>query len=226
MKAPPSFPRSGLRLLAELARNNSTAWFNANRDAYRDLVQEPMLRLVAYVNQRITPFAAPYRNERKHPLRRPNRDTRFSKDKSPYRTDASAVFPRNGAAKETVAGFYLGVSPKGAEIIGGAYMPGPAQLRLVRDHLVRRHKEFQRVARARALAARFGPLRGHQLKRIPRGYDPGHPAESLLRMTQWYVQRSLPVSAVTAGDFADEIVASFRAATPLVTTLDRALGNT
>ncbi len=220
----PVFPPAGLELLAELRANNSTDWFHAHREQYRTLVQAPMLAITEFVNGELRRFAPEYVNAKKAPLSRPNRDTRFSKDKSPYRTDVSVVFPRGGAEKHQCAGFFFSVSPDGAELVAGTYMPGPDELRLLREHLAERHTAFRRVAEAAALKKEWGTLEGEQLKRVPRGFDAEHPAEALLRRTQLYVRRALPARAVTTSSFAASVASSFRVATPFVKALDAALG--
>ena len=221
---PPVFPRAGLALLAELRKNNSTDWFDEHRDDYRTLVQAPMLAIVEAVNVELRRFAPAYVNGKKAPLSRPNRDTRFSKDKSPYRTDVSVVFPRGGAEKHRCAGFFFSVSADGAELVA-AYMLGPDELRVLRAHLADKHAAFRRVAEAKPLNETWGTLQGEQLKRVPRDFDAAHPAESLLRRTQLYVRQSLPARAVTTADFVASVATSFRVATPLVKALDAAIGN-
>ena len=220
------FPLAGLKLLSRLKENNSTEWFHSHKEEYRALVQQPMLQLVEQVNAELAKFAPAYVTEKKNPLSRPNRDTRFSKDKSPYRTDISAVFPRAGLEKHQAAGFFLRVHPDGAELIAGSFVPGPDELSSIRRYLDKNHKAFLAVTTARPLISAFGALQGDQLVRVPRGYDPAHPAAALLRATQFYYRRSLPKPIVTSPSFRSEIVTSFRAATPFVEAVDAAFGNT
>jgi len=218
-------PPAGLKLLSELERNNSTDWFHSHKAEYRELVQEPMLRVVEQVNAELAKFAPAYVTEKKNPLSRPNRDTRFSKDKSPYRTDISVVFPCRGREKHASAGFFIRVHPEGAELIAGSFMPGPDELAAVRKYVDRNHKAFTAMTQAKPLTSMFGALQGDQLQRVPRGYDSTHPAAPLLRATQFYYRRVLPRTVVTSPRFVAETSASFRAATPFVEAVDAALGN-
>lgn len=87
-------------------------------------MKAPFIELVKEVNEALTSFAPRYRAPKPESVSRPNRDTRFSKDKSPYRTDISIAFPCDGLEKHRAAGSYLGVGPDGATILGGVYMPG------------------------------------------------------------------------------------------------------
>jgi uncharacterized protein (TIGR02453 family) len=226
MATVPAFPPEGIELLAQLERNNTTAWFHGHKDDYQRDVQEPARRLVEFVNAELKKFAPEYLNSRKNPLSRPNRDTRFSKDKSPYRSDVAVVFPRSGLEKHEAAGFFFRISPDGAELIAGTFMPGSDQLCQLRTWVASNHASLRKLARARPLRTFFGELQGTQLRRVPRGYDPDHPGADLLRLTQMYFRRRLPKSDVTSPTFAREIVRGFRLATPFVEVVDAALGNT
>jgi uncharacterized protein (TIGR02453 family) len=228
-------PAKGLALLSQLERNNSTEWFHEHKDEYRALVHEPMLHIVECVNDALSEFAPAYVTTKKKsgsgppyarsPLSRPNRDTRFSKDKAPYRTDISAVFPCRGLEKHQAAGFFLRVSATGAELVAGSFMPGPDELRAIRQHLDTQHETFRAVATAKPLTKVFGALRGERLTRVPRPFDAAHSAADLLRMTQFYFQRAIPKAVVVSPRFVSDVVASFRTATPFVEALDVMLGN-
>jgi len=219
------FPREGLRFLAELARNNTTEWFRANKERYDRDVKAPMVSLVEAVNESLDEFAPAYTGRKPGTISRQNRDTRFSKDKSPYRTDIAAVFPRDGREKHEAAGFFFRIAPSGGEMLGGVYMPGPDQLRKLRKYIAANHKKFVSLLEAKALASLMGEVQGEELKRVPKEYDAEHPAGLLLRKTQLYFQRQLGPKIVTSSKLHGEIVKSFRAMTPFVETLDEALGN-
>ena len=217
------FPPAGIRFLKEFERNNTTAWFRANKGRYDETVRAPMVELVEAVNSSLTDFAPAYLARLPGGLSRPNRDTRFSKDKTPYRTDIAVVFPRNGREKHQAAGFFLRVSPAGAEVLGGVYLPGPAELRALRAWLARDHAEFSTLITNPGLRRCMGTLQGKCLQRVPRDFAPDHPAAALLRHTQLYFQTILPVSVVTTPALVPEAIRRFKAMTPFVTALDRAL---
>ncbi len=221
----PTFPAEGLKLLASLERNNSTEWFHRHKAEYAGLVRDPMLALVEYLNGELARFAPRYVNTKKNPVSRPNRDTRFSSDKSPYKTDISSVWPLNGKEKHEAAGFFLSVGPDGAEVIAGSYMPGTPELARIRKHLDSHHMQIEKLLGGPALKAQFGALQGEQLKRIPRGYPDSHPAADLLRRTQLYLRGRIPAREVTSATFAKTVAGMFRTATPFVAEIDKALGN-
>jgi uncharacterized protein (TIGR02453 family) len=225
MPTAPFIPAEGVALLSRLAKHNSTEWFHKYKDEYRTLVREPMLAVVKAVNDSLSAFAPDYVTAKKDPLSRPNRDTRFSKDKSPYRTDISAVFPHKGLEKHQAAGFFIRVGTDGTELIAGTFIPGPDELRKLRAHIAEDHAEFRKATTARALTSTFGPLLGEQLVRVPAPWKSDHPASDLLRMKQFYYRQTLDVGVTTSAALVRQITTAFRAATPFVTTLDEVLAS-
>lgn len=219
------FPADGLRLLAELSRNNSVEWFHAHKARYLATVKTPVVELAEQVNAALAPFAEAYAARLPAAVSRPNRDTRFSKDKAPYRTDIAVVFPRNGLEKQRAAGFFFRIHPDGADVIGGVVVPGADELRTLRTWIGTHHAQLTKVLAARPLRATMGELRGDTLQRVPRPFDAGHPAGDLLRHTQLYFERTLPRAVVTSPRLLPELVKSFKVMTPFVETLDAALGN-
>src|SRR4051794_30819468 len=180
------FPPQGLSFFRQLARNNRRDWFQPRKALYDEHVRGPMLELVERVNDDLRSFAADHVTEPAKAVYRIYRDTRFSKDKTPYKTHIAAIFPRPGLPRHAGAGFYFSVSHTGVEVAGGMYMPGPEELTAVRQALVREDKSFRRLVAAPALRRLLGELQGTSLARVPRGYDPEHPAADLLRRKQFF----------------------------------------
>jgi len=216
------FPRAGLQFLSQLKKNNSKEWFHEHKDTFEESVKAPMVALVSALDAELSRFAPEYVADPKR-ISRMNRDTRFSADKSPYRTDISIVFPRNGGEKAEVAGFYVAVSPEGVEVLGGVYMPGPEQLTALRNTLLTEHARFQKLVEAKALREAMGELQGEKLVRVPRGFAPEHPAADLLRFKQFYFSTRLPASAATSPELVDEVARRLKLMTPFVSFLDEVL---
>lgn len=218
-------PDEGLTFLSKLRKNNTTEWFHMHKEEYGTLVRDPMASVVQAVNRSLESFAPEYVTTKKDPLSRPNRDTRFSKDKSPYRSDIAVVFPRSGLEKQQAAGFFLRVGPEGAELIAGSYMPGPDELRKFRSYVAAQHATFRKLTTAKPLASVFGTLLGERLVRVPAPYPGDHPAAEFLRMKQVYYSRLLSPEITTSNRLVVEITTAFRAATPFVVAVDKAFGN-
>jgi uncharacterized protein (TIGR02453 family) len=218
----PGFPPEGLQLLADLADHNDRDWFQPRKAAYEATVKAPMVALVEALNDALAAFAPAYRADPKK-ITRVNRDIRFSADKSPYRTDISVVFPRQGGDKHEVAGFYVGASPAGVDVLGGAYMPGPEQLARLRSRLAADHEAFRAILADDELRRVMGELQGEQLKRVPKDYPADHPAGDLLRHKQLYLATRLPSSVATSPRLLPELTSRMERMTPFVTYLDEAL---
>src|SRR3954471_13562169 len=122
----PGFSKTMPAFFRGLERDNTREWFTPRKELFEAEVRGPMVELVTLVNDDLRRFAA------EHVLAQPARaiyriyrDTRFSKDKTPYKTHVGATFARRGFPKHGGAGFYFGVSHKHVEVAGGIYMPGP-----------------------------------------------------------------------------------------------------
>src|SRR5260221_10113685 len=137
------------RFLKELQASNNKSWFEANKHRYEEEVKEPMLRFISDFGSRLRTIS---RNFDAHPrpvggsMFRIYRDTRFSHDKSPYKTTAAAHFPHKAAGKDVHApGFYLHLEPGNCMGGGGLWHPDGLALEKVRDRIVSRTKAWKAV---------------------------------------------------------------------------------
>lgn len=220
----PGYPAEALEFLAGLAAHNEKSWLEPRKKVYERSVKAPTVALVEALNEALGRFAPEYRvPDPTKAVPRLNRDVRFSNDKSPYKTEVGVVFPRAGGEKQDVAGFYLSLAAKGVTVLGGAYMPGPPQLRALREAFATRGGEFRALVNAPRLRAAMGELQGERLKGAPRGYPKDHPAADLLGLTQAFFRVVLPPEVVTSAVLAKEISRRFEAMTPFVKWLDEVL---
>jgi uncharacterized protein (TIGR02453 family) len=217
------FPEEGMKFLRSLGRNNQREWFQPRKHIYDEQVKAPMQELVLAVTREMMRFAPDYVAEPGKAIYRIYRDTRFSKDKTPYKTHIAAIFPRRGMEKHAGAGFYFSVSPKEIEVAAGVYMPGPDQLLAIRNHLSAHHKEFLKLVRSKSLQTLMGKLYGDQLSRVPKGFSADHPAADLLRYKQWLFYVILDPKLATMPKLQDELVKRLRAITPFVDFLNKPL---
>ena len=219
----PGFPAEGVKFLGALARNNRREWFQPRKHIYEEQVKAPMAELVAALNSEMMRFAPDYVNEPAKAIYRIYRDTRFSKDKTPYKTHIAAIFPRRGLEKHGGGGLYFSVSAKEIEVAGGVYMPGPETLLAIRTHLSEHHDEFRKIIRAKKLRTLMGEMHGEQLSRVPKGFPSEHPAADLLRHKQWLVYVMLDPKLATTPKLLPEVRQRFEAMTPFVDFLNRPL---
>jgi uncharacterized protein (TIGR02453 family) len=226
------FNAGALGFLRRLKRNNRREWFLEHRTAYDDDLMAPLRALVEEMDVRFARFAPEIMGDSKRSVFRIYRDVRFSKDKSPYKTNAGVWFQHrnasHGVGSETHgagAGFYFHLEPGGSFAAGGIWMPPRPTLNAIRDALAARPAEFARLVTAPAFRRRFGALSEEaMLKRLPRGFEEGHPAERWLRYQSFTVSAPLTDAQVQDAKLADRLEAHYAAMLPLVRWINRALG--
>jgi uncharacterized protein (TIGR02453 family) len=211
------FPPEAITFLKNLEKHNDRDWFQPRKEIFETKLKGPMLEFVEAINAELLKFAPEHITEPKKAVYRIYRDTRFSKDKTPYKTHLGAIFPRRGLGKDAAAGFYFHVSAKHVGVACGAYAPGPEQLLKIRRFLEANPKALKRSV------AGMGSLQGTTLQRSPKGFDPEHPAADLIKMKQWYFWVELPVELAMSPKLKSEIVKRFRAMAPVVEVLNRPL---
>ncbi len=216
----PGFSEEALAFFRSLERNNKREWFQPRKPVFDEKVKGPMLELVAALNADMAKFAPLHVTEPAASLYRIYRDTRFSKDKKPYKTHQAAYFPRRGLDRSRGSGYYFAVSHKSVDIGGGMYMPLPEVLLAVRNRLAEKHAEFRKIVQSKTLRKLFGDLHGEQLSRVPKGFAADHPAADLLRYKQFFFYVELPPELATSNKMAGEIRKRFEALTPLVDFLN------
>ncbi|HEY4643755.1 MAG TPA: DUF2461 domain-containing protein, partial [Bacteroidota bacterium] len=137
------FPKEGITFLRQLKRNNNRPWFNKHKEEYEASVKLPMQSLIAALKPRLAQIAPEIEADPKRSMFRIYRDTRFSKDKSPYKTHVAAIFHPRGHWQES-AGLYLEIEPAKVGLAGGIYMPESSQLKLIRRAIADRSEAFSK----------------------------------------------------------------------------------
>ena len=130
-RLPPGSPK----FLRSLKRNNRREWFQPRKHLYEQHVKAPMLELVSALNAGLQRFAPDYVTDPAKAVFRIYRDTRFSADKTPYKTHVAASFSRRGPERLKTGGFYFSVAPDQIEVAGGIYHPEPDTMLLIRTHI-------------------------------------------------------------------------------------------
>jgi len=219
----PGFPPEALAFYRGLARHNTREWFQPRKTVYDEQVKAPMVALVTEVNRAMMDFAPDYVTDANKAIYRIYRDTRFSPDKTPYKTQIAASFARRGMEKHGAAGYYVAISHKGVDVGGGIYMPPPETLLAVRTHIAERHEDFRRLAASSAVKRLFGAVQGEQLSRVPKGFAADHPAADLLRFKQFLLFTSLDAAVITTPKLFVELEKRFRAMAPFLEFLNAPL---
>lgn len=224
------FTTATLRFFRGLKRNNAKPWFETHRDDYENDVRAPMRALIEEVNTHFARFAPEIAGDPKRGMFRINRDIRFSRDKSPYKTNAGCWFNHRSAshkvgaeANEGSAGFYFHLEPGGSFVGAGLWMPPRPQLDTLRQAIAENHRSFDRMARG---LKRYGGLSKEHgmLKRMPRGFPDEHPAGEWLRYQSFTCGRAITDAQVVDTKLARILAREFEGMLPLVRWLNKALG--
>jgi uncharacterized protein (TIGR02453 family) len=220
---PSSFPKETLAFLRALKRNNNREWFRARKDQYEQVVKAPMVAVIEQLAKDFTRVAPELVASPKASLYRIYRDTRFSEDKTPLKTNAAAVFPCKGLARHEGAGLYFEIAPGWVWIGGGMYAPQPPQLVKVREHIVGTWPRIRKITTAKPFVARVETMHGEKLTRVPRGFAAEHPSAEFLKHRQFLASREFPADFATSNEFYPTLLATFTAIVPLVRFLNAPL---
>lgn len=218
-----SFREEALKFLRGLRRNNRREWFEDRREIYERELKTPMLALIERITEGMTEYAPAHVRPAAKCMFRIYRDTRFSADKSPYKTHLGAWWSRSGLAKTSGGGFYMHIGATEFVIAAGVYMPEKDQLLAIRRKLLEEHTEWKRLIQDKKLLRVFSVHDPMPLARAPKGFPAEHPAAEWIRWRQWGVTAHLPVETALRPNLVQEIEKRFRLAAPLVEFLNAPL---
>ncbi|MFA9275146.1 MAG: DUF2461 domain-containing protein [Candidatus Aquirickettsiella gammari] len=212
------------RFLFELSENNNRAWFVMNKPRY-DILRAEFLQMVTRLIQDLSKSdPAIAQCDPKKALFRINRDVRFSKDKSPYKTYFSASILPSGRKKPSEGGgpaYYFQISEENRLFFAvGEYMPPADRLKNIRQHLIEDEAGFKKVIKNKALKECFGELQEEgKLIRPPKGYDPEHALIEYLKLKSMMVWTECQLDGLLYEDVHKKLVSGFKTALPLVSWL-------
>jgi uncharacterized protein (TIGR02453 family) len=214
------------QFLAELGLNNDKGWFEANRARYDAHVKAPLLRFITDFGPKLAKISPHFVADP-----RPNggsmfriyRDTRFSKDKTPYKTHASAQF-RHAAGKDVHApGFYLHLEPGSVFVGCGMWHPDAEPLRKIREAIAEDPKAWTKLHGKKAFKETL-TVGGESLTRPPKGFDPEHPLIAELKRKDFIVMAKLTDTQAFAPGFVDDVAGVCKAASEYMKFLTQAVG--
>jgi uncharacterized protein (TIGR02453 family) len=222
---PAAFDRETLRFLTDLAANNDRAWFEANKQRYEDHFLAPALAFVDAMNPAIAAISTNFRAVSRPlggSIMRIYRDTRFARDKSPYKTNIGIQFRHARGRDVHAPGFYVHIQPGGCFLGAGIWHPESSALAAIRTEIVQHPDLWQRARDAKAFRRHFD-LGGEQLARLPRGFAADAPHADDLRRKDFIAGCNLADRDVLSRGFAADVAARFASAAPFVAFLCGAL---
>ena len=203
--------QSVLSFLKDLKKNNNREWFEANRHVYNQ-AREDVITFMNELIQEITLFDTGVANmDAKKSLFRIYRDTRFSRNKDPYKTNFGAHLGRGEA------GYYLHIEPNKSFVAGGIYMLQNDQLKNLRQEISYNARAFTNLLEEADFLRHFGGLSEDEgkLKRIPRGFEKEDPMGEYLKLKHFIVVRSVTDKELLAEDAAKVFAERYKSLKPL-----------
>ena len=221
----PYFTTQGMSFLAELEQNNTRDWFHENKSRYEDLIRTPALNFIDDMENDLThlsPYFLAISKKVGGSLMRVHRDVRFSKDKSPYKTNIGIQFRHEMGKDVHAPGFYVHVEPGECFVGVGIWRPDASALGKIRDAIVERDTFWLSAINDKNFKKNFD-LSGESLKTQPRGYDKEHPLIEDLRRKDFIAISHVDDKKVLSKNFKQHVVKRFAEAEPYMQFLCKAL---
>ncbi len=215
---------STLKFLKDLNKNNNKHWFDKNRKQY-ETAKADFHTFLEELIKAIASFDKPIGNlTPKDCVFRINRDVRFSKDKSPYKSNMAGYFNKGGK-KSNGAGYYLHIEPGKSFAAGGMWMPLPPDLAKIRQEIDYGFEEWKKITRNPVFKKLFseGVKSDDTLMRPPKGYDENNPAIEYLKMKSFIISRSFTDAEVQNKTFIKDVAKTFQAMKPMIDFLNTAI---
>ena len=215
--------KSTFKFLADLKKNNNRDWFNDNKPVYQEAranFEEFIANLISNISKFDPPIAEIIP---KKSIFRIYRDTRFGKDKTPYKINLGAHLSPHSAQLHDRAGYYIHLEPGKSFLAGGAYLPPAPWLNAIRYEINRNSKEFKKILSNKTFKNYFGELEGEKLKTAPRDYPKDHPEIELLKFKSFLAIHNLKNNEVLSDGYLQNATKVFKALQPFDKFLNNAI---
>jgi uncharacterized protein (TIGR02453 family) len=217
---------STLKFLKDLKKNNNKPWFDANRKRYEEAKKD----FENFIQQVIDALGKKDKTiagiKAKDCLFRINRDIRFSKDKSPYKTNFGASINKGGKKAFSTAGYYFHLEPGQCFVGGGMYQPEPDVLKKVRQEIDYNFKAFKKIIGAKKFKALYGDLdksAEFTLSRVPKGYESDNPAAEYLKLKSYIAFFQIKDDELFSRNLVKNTAEAFSVLQPLLDFINESL---
>jgi len=212
-----------LEFFKELAANNHKDWFDANRKRYETVVRDPFKSFISQLIKEMSKSDPDLQIEAKDAIFRINRDIRFSKDKTPYKLNNSAIISPEGRKNKNNPGVYLEFGPEKLAFYGGVYMPSPAEIQKVRTYMLDHLDELNALLSDDEFKESFGEVHGEKSKRIPMEFREVAEDQPLLWNKQWYYYAHLSPDVILSDDLMEILLDLRKKSLPMKEFLSNAI---
>lgn len=211
-----------LGFLKKLSKNNNRDWFNKNKETYLK-AQENMIAFADALLLEMQKHDKIENESGKDSLMRIYRDTRFSKDKTPYKDHFGGGFQREG--KKLRGDYYFQIGPDSAFAACGFYAPNPEDLLAIRKDIDYNFKDWKKLLANKKLRSTYGEIEGEKVASAPRGFAKDNPAIELLKLKQFYFSREFKISEIVKPGFYKELSQTFKNARPYLDYMSEVLSS-
>ena len=220
------FGADTVRFLEDLEDNNNRAWFQENKHRYDSDVLDPALAFIGAMGPllaRVSECFTAIPKRMGGSLMRVYRDTRFSRDKTPYKTNIGIQFRHEQGKDVHAPGYYLHIETTGCFLGAGMWHPEPAALKAIRERIAEHPDAWRKVLRSRRFKSEF-TFAGNSLKRPPRGFAPDLPHLEDIKRKDFIGVSDFSIERAASAGFPEEVAERFARATPLMAFLCTAVG--
>ena len=221
------FKAEFFQFFSDIKENNNRQWFAANKQRYDHEVILPILDFIEAIAEpleKISPNFLAIPKKHGGSMFRIYRDVRWAKDKRPYKESAAIQFRHMNGRDAHAPGFYVHLEPGNIRYGGGIWTPPSAQIKMIRQSIATDRQGWARVRKNKKLNAMFEELRGDRLKRPPRGFDATHPHIEDMKLKSFFLMHTGTARQAGRRAFVDDVADGFKAASPLMRFLCRAVG--
>ncbi len=219
------FPRDTLKFLRELKKNNRREWFQEHKPRYETAFINPALNFIEAMQKplnKLSPFLEAVPKKMGGSLMRIYRDTRFAKDKTPYKTNIGIQFRHEAGCNVHAPGCYVHIEPNNVFVGVGIWRPEKEVLRMIRERISQESRAWKKVRDQKKFREAF-KLSGESLIRPPAGFDKEHPMIDDIKRKDFIVICSLKPKQIESPDFIQEVITHFKLATPYMRFLCEAI---
>jgi len=208
------FTKDFAKFLNDLTKNNNREWFQANKARYETAVKNPFQHFITDLLTKVFEIDNNIATEAKEAIFRINRDIRFAKDKTPYKTNVSANIAPNGRKDMINTGFYLECNAHKIGFYSGIYMPDTKTLKRVREYIIEEESTFKKLITDKQFIKHFGEVRGDKSKVLAKEFKEASSSIPLIYNKQFLMIKEWSSDQLTSPDMIKIIIEAYKASRP------------